>query len=193
MKRAADLAGSTAGLLILSPLLCLVAALVFLTDFGPVFFRQKRTGLNGEVFEIYKFRSMRLRPVNTPFEQTKGRYDPRITWVGRWMRATSVDELPQLVNVMRGEMSLVGPRPHPVELDQEYSTLISGYDARFDVVPGLTGVAQVSGARGPIEKIEDMQRRYNLDRYYIENWSLKLDMQIIFKTVFSRKTWQNAV
>lgn len=182
-KRFIDIVASASGLVLLSPILALLMGLIFLQDRGPVFFRQKRTGLDGEVFHIWKLRSMSVPPKPTPFRQTRGPHDPRITPLGRWLRATSLDELPQLVNVLAGEMSLVGPRPHPVELDAFYKPRFEAYMQRYSVRPGLTGNAQVSGARGPIDSREDMRNRLQHDLDYIRDWSVWLDVRLIFRTV----------
>ena len=184
-KRTLDVLGSLLGLLLLSPLMLPVMVLVFIQDRGPVFFRQRRTGLNGRVFLIWKFRTMSSPSDPGAFRQTTGPVDPRITPLGRWLRASSIDELPQLINVLKGEMSLVGPRPHPTELDEAFADRIAGYRLRHCVRPGLTGMAQVGGARGPIETLKDMQVRYDLDLKYIREWSLAGDLRLMLRTVLS--------
>jgi Undecaprenyl-phosphate glucose phosphotransferase len=171
-------------LLLFSPVLALVALAIRLDSKGPVLFRQKRFGYNNQVFEIYKFRSMyHGRPPEEKTPQAT-RNDPRITRVGGFIRRTSLDELPQLFNVINGTMSLVGPRPHSVEHNEEYAPLIRGYFARHKVKPGMTGWAQINGLRGETDTLEKMEARVRYDAYYAENWSLLFDMQILVKTVF---------
>ena len=170
--------------LILSPLMLLIAALIKLDSPGPVLFRQKRLGFNNEVFEILKFRSMHHRPVEEAVVRQARRGDPRVTRIGRFLRASSLDELPQLFNVLNGTMSLVGPRPHALSHNEEYGRQIRGYFARHRVKPGITGWAQVNGFRGETETIEKMTARIEMDVYYCDNWSLLLDMRIMIKTFF---------
>lgn len=182
-KRMIDILGSLTGLIILSPALVLLALAIRFQDGGPVFFRQERTGLDGNIFRIWKFRTMRYQIIKTPFEQTRGTDDPRVTRLGRWLRTWSMDELPQLLNVLTGDMSLVGPRPHPVELDASLAPHFPSYALRYSVRPGLTGVAQVNDARGPITKFSEMQRRLEFDLHYIRNWSIASDITILFRTL----------
>ena len=140
-------------------------------------------GLNKGVFRIYKFRSMRDTGTrNTSFLQTE-RDDPRTTRIGKFIRQASLDELPQLLNVLQGNMSLIGPRPHPLPLDDEYEKLIDGYSSRYRVKPGITGWAQVNGHRGAVDGVASMRSRVEHDRYYIENWSLMLDLKILLMTL----------
>jgi putative colanic acid biosynthesis UDP-glucose lipid carrier transferase len=161
----------------------LVALAVRLTSPGPVLFRQKRYGRNGRVFEILKFRTMRAGSDEAePFVQAR-RGDPRTTPLGRILRRTSLDELPQLLNVLRGEMSIVGPRPHAVPHSEAMAPLIEAYPSRHRVKPGITGWAQVSGFRGETDTIEKMERRLEHDLHYIETWSLLLDLRIILRTL----------
>ncbi|MDX6750013.1 exopolysaccharide biosynthesis polyprenyl glycosylphosphotransferase [Geminicoccaceae bacterium 1502E] len=173
-------------LLFTGPLLLLIALAVKASSPGPVLYRQKRHGLGGRVFELLKFRTMRAEACEggeaAPPAQTS-RLDPRVTPLGRWLRRTSIDELPQLVNVLRGEMSLVGPRPHAVGHDRHYATLLDGYEARQRVRPGLTGWAQVNGLRGETETLEKMRRRVEHDLWYIRNRSLALDLRILLRTL----------
>ena len=179
-------------LVLFSPVLAIVALAIRLESKGPILFRQKRYGYNNQVFEIYKFRSMyHDRP---PEEKTvqATRDDPRITKVGRFIRRSSLDELPQLLNVVHGTMSLVGPRPHAVDHNEEYAALIRGYFARHRVKPGITGWAQVNGLRGETDTLEKMEARVRYDTYYAENWSLLFDLQILVKTVFVGFVSQNA-
>lgn len=181
-KRAFDLLISAAVLLFIAPLLLLVAGAIWLESGGPVLFRQARTGLNGRVFQVYKFRSMTVAEDGDAFRQaTRG--DARITGIGHLIRRTSIDELPQLLNVLRGEMSLVGPRPHPVALDARFQPTIAGYADRFQVKPGITGWAQVCGHRGETRQVEDMALRISHDLQYVQGWSFGLDLQILAKTL----------
>ena len=173
---------STLLILLFSPVLLAVAAAIRMESPGPIIFRQKRYGYNNEVFFIYKFRSMYHGgpPPGKTVQATKD--DPRITAVGRFIRRTSLDELPQLFNVFRGQMSLVGPRPHAVDHNEEYAALIKGYFARHRVKPGITGWAQVNGLRGETDTLDKMEARVRYDTYYAENWSLLFDLQILART-----------
>jgi exopolysaccharide biosynthesis polyprenyl glycosylphosphotransferase len=169
-------------LLALAPLLMLVALAIRLDASGPVLFRQTRTGLNGCVFRIYKFRTMRVLE-DGPEVRQACRADPRVTCIGRLLRRTHLDELPQLLNVLRGEMALVGPRPHALAHDEHYGREIPDYSRRFQVKPGMTGWAQVNGARGETPTLQHMQRRVELDLWYVKNRSFLLDLQILARTV----------
>ncbi|MEM9010048.1 MAG: undecaprenyl-phosphate glucose phosphotransferase [Pseudomonadota bacterium] len=169
--------------LLLGPLLLAVAVAIKLDSPGPVFFKQKRLGFNNKMFEIYKFRSMYHRDVPEARVAQATRDDPRITRVGRFIRATSIDELPQLLNVLNGTMSLVGPRPHALDHNEEYGRQIRGYFARHKVKPGITGWAQVRGLRGETKELEKMEARVRHDTYYAENWSLAFDFRILVMTV----------
>jgi exopolysaccharide biosynthesis polyprenyl glycosylphosphotransferase len=180
--RTLDVAVACLALLVLAPLLVLVALAIRLDAPGPVLFRQTRTGLSGRVFRIYKFRTMRVLE-DGPEVRQACRSDARVTCVGRLLRRTHLDELPQLLNVLRGEMALVGPRPHALAHDQHYGREIPAYRLRFQVKPGMTGWAQVNGARGETPTLEHMQRRIDLDLWYAENRSLWLDLQILVRTV----------
>lgn len=179
-------------LLFAAPLMLFVALLVKLDSPGPVFFRQRRHGFNNEVFDAFKFRTMRLAETKEDGWRQATKNDVRITGIGKILRRTSLDELPQLINVLRGEMSLVGPRPHPVELNDQYASQINGYLARHCVKPGITGLAQVEGFRGETDTIEKMQGRVRHDLDYIDNWSLLLDIKIMLKTVFVGFVHKNA-
>ncbi|MEM9780996.1 MAG: undecaprenyl-phosphate glucose phosphotransferase [Pseudomonadota bacterium] len=171
-------------LLMLSPLLITVAIAIKLDSRGPIFFKQKRLGFNNREFEIYKFRSMyHERPAESVTIQAR-KGDPRITRVGRIIRRTSIDELPQLLNVFDGTMSLVGPRPHAVDHNEDYGRRIRGYFARHKVKPGITGWAQVNGLRGETEQLGKMEARVNHDVFYAENWSLIFDLRILAQTIF---------
>jgi len=174
------------GLLLVSPLLLAVALAIKLDSPGPVFFRQWRTGWDGKTFRIWKFRSMRVETAEAggPVHQAK-RDDPRVTRVGRILRRTSLDELPQLFNVLAGEMSLVGPRPHTIGHNVEYSQQIKAYLARHRVKPGITGLAQVRGLRGETEDLTLMSRRVRADIEYINRWSIWLDFSILVRTLFA--------
>lgn len=169
-------------LLAFAPLMLAVAAAIRLESPGPVLFRQKRFGYNNQVFDIFKFRSMYHRDIPEHRTRQATRDDPRITRVGRFIRRTSLDELPQLLNVVRGEMSLVGPRPHAVDHNEEFAPLIKGYFARHNVRPGITGWAQINGLRGETDTVEKMEARIRYDTYYVENWSLAFDLQILART-----------
>lgn len=175
---------STLILLAFLPILLCIALAIKLESKGPVFFKQKRYGYNNQVFEIFKFRSMYAGDVPPSVTVQASRDDPRITRVGKFIRRTSLDELPQLLNVFLGSMSLVGPRPHAVDHNEEYSELIDGYFARHRVKPGITGWAQVNGFRGETDTLDKMESRVEHDTYYCENWSLMFDFQILVKTAF---------
>ena len=185
LKRPIDVLVAGVALIVLWPALLLIAMLIKLDSPGPVIYRQARHGRNERVFTLVKFRTLRIEscaPAAGPFRQvTPG--DPRVTRVGRVLRWLSLDELPQLVNVLRGEMSIVGPRPHPVALNEQYATMIDGYLDRHLVKPGITGWAQVNGLRGEIDTLDKMERRVRYDLHYIEHWSLGLDLRIMARTL----------
>jgi exopolysaccharide biosynthesis polyprenyl glycosylphosphotransferase len=181
LKRLTDIAGAGLGFLILLPLLALIALMIIVESKGPVLFRQRRSGLNGAIFNIYKFRTMSVTEDGAEIIQAT-RDDNRVTWVGKFLRRSSIDELPQLINVLKGEMSLVGPRPHAVAHDQYYTQMIDSYHLRFHVKPGITGLAQVAGFRGEIRDIRHMEARVARDLEYIENWSLAMDVRILLLT-----------
>jgi putative colanic acid biosynthesis UDP-glucose lipid carrier transferase len=162
--------------------LLMVAAAIKLTSKGPVLFRQRRYGLDGHEIIIYKFRTMTVAEDNGWFDQTR-RDDHRVTPLGRFLRRWSLDEFPQLVNVLQGRMSLVGPRPHAVAHNEEYRRLIKGYMIRHKVPPGITGLAQIKGCRGETPRLADMQARVRFDLEYVRNWSLLLDLRILLMTV----------
>jgi putative colanic acid biosysnthesis UDP-glucose lipid carrier transferase len=182
LKRATDLVLATVALIIGSPLMLAIAVAVKVTSRGPVLFRQRRYGLNGEEILVYKFRSMTTTEDGAEVRQAT-REDSRVTPIGRFIRKTSLDELPQLLNVLRGQMSLVGPRPHAVAHNELYRKLISGYMIRHKVRPGITGLAQVNGMRGETETLDKMSARVRYDLEYLRNWSPWLDVKIIFKTI----------
>ena len=191
LKRLEDLAlGSVALFLVALPML-IVALAVKLTSRGPVFFKQKRYGRGGREIEVYKFRSMTVAE-NGPMVTQATKNDARITPVGAFLRRSSLDELPQLFNVLRGDMSLVGPRPHAVAHNVSYERRIVEYALRHQVRPGITGWAQVQGWRGETDTLRKMVYRVEHDLYYIRHWSLWLDIKIMWLTVFGRKVRQNA-
>jgi len=192
LKRLLDIFGAGLGLLFLSPLLAVVALLIKLDSPGPVFFRQERRGFNGRTFYIWKFRSMSVTESGRRMTQAKAG-DKRITRIGSFIRRTSVDELPQLINVLSGEMSLVGPRPHALVHDDELGEQLASYAHRQRIKPGISGWAQVNGYRGETTTFEQVEGRTRHDLYYIDNWSIFLDCWIIVLTVFSSKTRRNAV
>ncbi len=191
IKRMLDFTGALIGILMLSPLMLFVAAAIRLESPGPVLFRQKRRGFNGRTFHIWKFRTMHVLESDGPVRQAQ-RNDPRITRVGRILRRLSIDELPQLFNVLKGEMSLVGPRPHAIDHDTIFERRVRRYARRRKVLPGITGWAQVNGYRGETDTREKLIRRIEYDLEYIERWSIWFDIYIIFLTVLSPKTWKNA-
>lgn len=182
LKRVSDIAIAGAALVVAAIPMILIAITVKMTSKGPVFFRQLRYGLDGREILVWKFRSMRTCD-NGPVVKQATQDDPRITPVGRVLRKTSLDELPQLFNVIEGTMSLVGPRPHATAHNEQYRRLIRGYMLRHKVKPGITGLAQVNGCRGETETIEKMERRVRWDHRYIRSWSIWLDIQILFRTV----------
>ena len=170
-------------LVFLTPILLIIGLLVRLDSPGPALFRQHRFGFNNEVFTVYKFRSMRTdQPKDTNVVQAT-RNDPRVTRLGRFLRRSSLDELPQILNVLKGQMSIVGPRPHAVPHNIMYGDIIDEYFARHNVKPGITGWAQVNGFRGETDTEEKMRKRVECDLYYVDNWSLMLDLKIILLTV----------
>jgi len=182
VKYAMDFLLAFLGLIALSPVMISVALAVKFSSPGPVLFKQARHGWNGKVFQLYKFRSMRQHDDNSVTQATRG--DSRVTAVGRFIRRTSIDELPQLFNVLKGDMSLVGPRPHAVAHNDYYSGKIRAYMSRHRIKPGITGLAQINGARGETETIDKMENRVRLDLEYINQWSLWRDIKILIKTPF---------
>lgn len=187
-KRLIDVLGAGFGLLLLSPLLVAVAAIIKLTDAGPVFFRQERTGLDNKPFEIFKFRSMYAECCDHSGKIQATANDPRVTPIGRVIRKTNIDELPQLINVLLGHMSLVGPRPHVPHMlaaGVPYEELVPGYERRHAMRPGITGLAQASGLRGPTTEVEPAVMRIVRDIEYIRDFSIWLDIRILFRTVIS--------
>ncbi len=183
VKRLEDIVLSSLILLLISPVMLLIALGIKLTSPGSVLFKQRRYGLNGEVVEVWKFRSMTVSDNGDTVVQAK-KNDARVTRFGAFLRRTSLDELPQFFNVLQGHMSIVGPRPHAVAHNEEYRRLIHGYMLRHKIKPGITGWAQVNGWRGETDTLEKMQKRIEFDLAYKRNWSLWLDIKIIFLTVF---------
>lgn len=183
LKEVEDKLLATLILALVAPLLIVIAGAIKLDSKGPVFFRQARRGWSGKVFHIWKFRSMHVHQPEGGVVRQATRDDPRITRVGAFLRKTSLDELPQVFNVLTGEMSLVGPRPHAVQHDEEYSQRIDAYLARHNIKPGITGLAQVRGLRGETREDELMQQRIEADIEYINNWSLWLDFTILLRTL----------
>jgi putative colanic acid biosynthesis UDP-glucose lipid carrier transferase len=182
IKAIEDAVLGTALVVISMPLMLACAIAVKLDGPGPVLFRQDRYGFNNQRITVLKFRSMTAgRPAEPGVPQAK-RDDPRITRVGRWLRRTSLDELPQLFNVLAGTMSLVGPRPHAVEHNDMYAKLIAGYSGRHRVKPGITGWAQINGLRGETDTLDKMEQRVRYDIEYVERWSLGLDLRILLVT-----------
>lgn len=188
MKTVMDVSLAALALLMLSPLLITIALVVKFTSEGPVIFKQKRHGWDGKIIEVWKFRSMYVKQPKVEGDigvQQATKHDPRITPIGRFIRRTSIDELPQLFNVLQGTMSLVGPRPHAVEHNNYYAHKIDAYMLRHRIKPGITGLAQANGYRGETETLDKMQKRVEYDIAYINNWSLWLDIRIMVKTVFT--------
>jgi Undecaprenyl-phosphate glucose phosphotransferase len=195
MKSVFDRAVGALAMLALSPLMAATAIAIKLDSRGPVFFRQKRLGFNNEVIDVYKFRSLKHEHADPTASKMVTRNDSRVTRVGRFIRKTSIDELPQLLNVLRGELSLVGPRPHAVEANTAnklWEEVVDGYFARHRVRPGITGWAQINGWRGEVNTAEKLQNRVEHDLYYIENWSLLFDCYILLRTPFALLKTENA-
>ena len=188
LKRAFDVLAASLGIILLSPLLLTSVLLIKLDSKGPVLFTQTRNGFNGRSFRIFKFRTMRVLEDGPKIRQAT-RNDPRVTDVGRWLRRTSIDELPQLFNVLGGSMSLVGPRPHAVAHNTEYERIVANYAFRYHVKPGISGWAQVNGFRGETSTVNLMEKRVEADLWYVSNWSFWLDLRILWKTL-TVATWQ---
>ena len=182
-KRSIDLSVGLALLGAFTPLMLAVAVAVKLDSPGPALFRQQRLGFNKRVISVYKFRTMIWETNPDPAVPQARRDDPRVTRIGRFLRRTSLDELPQLLNVLAGTMSLIGPRPHAISHDEKYAALIDGYFARHRVKPGITGWAQINGFRGETDTIDKMKGRLACDLFYIENWSPTLDLTILWRTL----------
>jgi putative colanic acid biosysnthesis UDP-glucose lipid carrier transferase len=181
-KRAFDIAMSFCALMVFLPLLLTIAMLVRLESRGPALFRQRRTGLNGEIFTVFKFRTMTVAEDGDVVRQaTVG--DARVTALGAILRKLSLDELPQLLNVLRGDMSLIGPRPHAVAHDETWGKQVPGYERRFRARPGLTGYAAVCGFRGEVRELQAIIDRVESDNEYIDTWTFALDMKIVWRTL----------
>ncbi|MBB2979000.1 MULTISPECIES: undecaprenyl-phosphate glucose phosphotransferase [Paraburkholderia] len=191
-KRVFDFLFAGCVLIALAPLFAVVGLAVKLTSRGPVFFKQRRKGLDGNEFEIYKFRSMKVHAEVAGQVTQARRGDPRVTRVGAFLRRTSLDELPQFINVLKGEMSVVGPRPHALAHDDIYKDLVRGYMARYRIKPGITGWAQVNGYRGETDRVEKMRDRVRFDLHYMQHWSFALDLRIVAMTMWKGFAGQNA-
>jgi len=191
VKRIVDVGLALLALIFFLPIMVLTAVAVRLDSPGPAIFRQTRKGFNGKQFAIFKFRTMTVQE-NGPDIAQAGRNDPRVTAIGRLLRSASVDELPQLLNVLKGDMSLVGPRPHALAHDEYFQKIVGDYAHRHHVKPGITGWAQCNGSRGATPTVEDISERVKLDLWYINNWSLWLDVQILIKTFFEVLRKRNA-
>ena len=192
LKRSIDVFCALVGLILSLPLLSIIAVMIKLDSPGPVLFRQKRCGFNGRPFDIYKFRTMSVLENGPAIDQATP-LDSRVTRLGRQLRRASIDELPQLLNVLNGSMSLVGPRPHALAHDTHFDKIVSNYAFRHHVKPGLTGWAQVNGYRGPTPNVADIRHRVEYDLWYIDNWSLRLDLLILIRTIFEVLRGRNAV
>ena len=190
VKRLLDLAVASVALILLAPFLLLVVALIRLDSPGPALFFQRRLGLNNRVFRIIKFRTMTTLEDDMTSQATAD--DVRLTRLGRVLRRWNIDELPQLLNVLAGSMSIVGPRPHALKLDDEYQQRIALYARRHNVKPGITGWAQINGLRGLTDSSAKMEARVEHDLFYIENWSLWLDVYIMLMTLVSPSAYRNA-
>ncbi|SDR12459.1 undecaprenyl-phosphate glucose phosphotransferase [Pseudovibrio sp. Tun.PSC04-5.I4] len=194
-KRAFDIFFASLSLLVLSPVMLVTAVLIKLDSPGPVIFRQKRYGFNNELIDVFKFRSMYHHMTDASASKLVTKGDSRVTKIGRFIRKTSIDELPQLMNVLKGQLSLVGPRPHALSAkaeDRLYENVVDGYFARHKVKPGVTGWAQIKGWRGETDTEDKIQKRVECDIYYIENWSVFFDLYILFKTPFCLFETENA-
>lgn len=191
IKRTFDVVVATIGLIVLCPIFVLVSLVIKLELPGPAIFRQSRHGFNNETIRVFKFRTMRTIDDDTTVTQAV-KNDPRVTAFGAILRRTNIDELPQLVNVLFGEMSLVGPRPHPIGLNLKFEDKLAPLFRRHNVKPGITGWAQINGCRGETDTVDKMQQRLLYDLYYIDHWSFLLDLQIIMMTLLSKKAYSNA-
>lgn len=191
VKRITDIIVSSTALIGLSPLFIIISLIIKLTSSGPVIFKQKRYGLDGKEIKVYKFRSMSVCEDGSNVSQAK-KGDSRITKFGWLLRRTSLDELPQFLNVLQGRMSVVGPRPHAVAHNEEYRKIVKSYMLRHKVKPGITGWAQVNGWRGETDTVDKMEKRVQYDLYYIENWSIWLDIKIILMTIWKGLVNKNA-
>ena len=183
VKRCTDMMVASLIVIVLAPLFVIISLAIKLTSPGSVIFRQRRYGLDGEEIIVFKFRTMTVSEDGDDFVQAK-KDDPRITPIGQFLRRYSLDELPQLFNVLQGRMSLVGPRPHPIALNEQYRKMIKGYMVRHKVLPGVTGLAQINGCRGETARVEEMRARIEYDLDYLRHWTPLLDLKILFLTIF---------
>ena len=190
LKRLEDFVFGSIALVILFPLMAIISIAIKLDSTGPALFCQARSGRNKSIIKVYKFRTM-YQDGPAEFKQAQ-KNDPRITRIGAFLRRTSLDELPQLFNVIQGTMSLVGPRPHPLQLDEDFKYVIPALSSRYSVKPGITGWAQINGFRGETRLVSDMVSRIEHDRHYVKNWSIFLDIKILVLTVFKGWTHKNA-
>lgn len=196
LKRSFDVVVSLAMLLFLVPLILTISLLIRLSSVGPILFRQPRVGFLDQQFICFKFRSMYHTATDLHCEHQTQIGDLRVTPVGRWLRRLSLDELPQLFNVLRGEMSLVGPRPHALSTkagDIPFHLALDNYSSRHSVLPGMTGLAQIRGCRGRTATVDDIRRRVDWDLYYIRHWSLGFDLRILFGTILHLATYKEVV
>lgn len=191
LKRIEDIVFALLILILISPVMLIVSLLIKLTSKGPIIYKQERHGWNGRTIKVYKFRSMYVTENSSEFVQAK-KNDSRITPIGQFLRKSSLDELPQFINVLQGRMSVVGPRPHAVSMNHDYKDKVSNYMQRHKVKPGITGWAQVNGFRGETDTLDKMEKRVEYDLFYIQNWSLWFDVKIIFLTVFKGFFGKNA-
>ena len=187
-KRAVDIIGSSLGIVISSPIMLIAAIAIKCTSSGPVIFKQERVGLHNRTFKMYKFRTMEMQRPSAEEKAWTVKDDPRVTGVGRFLRRTSLDELPQLFNILVGEMSLVGPRPERPQFVEKFKEEIPRYMIKHQVRPGLTGWAQINGYRGDTS----IRKRVEYDLFYIENWTMALDIKIMFLTLFKGFINKNA-
>jgi Undecaprenyl-phosphate glucose phosphotransferase len=192
LKRLFDLIFASCVLVILSPVLMVISLLILFESPGPVFYVPERIGQGGRPFKCFKFRSMRQNAPAQNNTQSTVKDDPRVTRIGRFMRKYSIDEMPQFINVLLSDMSVVGPRPHRTLLNEDFQRDVDGYMIRHYIKPGITGWAQVNGWRGPTETYDQKYNRTKHDLWYIENWSLWLDFKVVFLTVFGKKVHENA-
>jgi exopolysaccharide biosynthesis polyprenyl glycosylphosphotransferase len=192
LKRSFDIFAAAMLLVLLSPLFLIVALLIKLDTPGPILFRQRRLGFNNDTIQIFKFRSMTTFDDRHDEFRQAVRNDPRVTRVGRFIRRTNIDELPQLINVLKGEMSIVGPRPHAVAHNDIFANQIRRMFRRHNVKPGITGWAQVNGLRGETDTFEKMQKRIEHDLYYVDNWSFFFDLKIMIMTIVLKRAYANA-
>ncbi len=190
LKRIEDIILSLLIVILISPIVIIVSLIIKLTSKGPILYKQERHGWNGKTIKVYKFRSMYYEK-NEIFKQAT-KDDSRITPIGHFIRRTSIDEFPQFLNVLQGRMSIVGPRPHAVSMNEDYKDKVNNYMQRHKVKPGITGWAQVNGLRGETDTIEKMEKRIEFDLYYIQNWSILFDLRIIFMTIFKGFIGKNA-